>query len=185
MTTNATWSDGRSIGTFSFYGVYKPLIEHIALDIHLWNCNLGNDDSLPTHALLCDAFGGSRSDHRSEQKMYLGEYEEIEKFLSSQHPPLPKRKPTLEEWLKIKQAIADKFWQKRDSDWQNVGMFEFFGHTSPVTQQKRLKLVQWLDEQVTSDLVQQYIEKARIGNPKAVHQLMNLLRARIKADDQS
>lgn len=106
----------------------------------------GSDDSLPTHAILCD---------RSEQKMYLGGYGLVEEFLETQHPPLKKRKPTKEEWLEIKSAIAQKFWQKRDSDWQDVAMFELLGQISPVTQQKRLELVQWLDCQITSDLLNQ------------------------------
>ena len=136
MATLATWSDGRSIGTFSFYGVYEPLINHIALDIHLWNCDLGSDDSQATDVLLCD---------RSEQKMYLGGYGLVEEFLESLHPPLPKRKPTKDEWLEIKEAIAQKFWQRRDSDLQEQGMFEFLGQISPKMQQKRLELVHWLD----------------------------------------
>ncbi len=49
--SKATWSDGRSLGTFSYYGVYEPLIKHLALDIYLWHYHLGSDDEYPTHAL--------------------------------------------------------------------------------------------------------------------------------------
>lgn len=175
MATLATWSDGRSIGTFSFYGVYEPLINHIALDIHLWNCDLGSDDSQATDVLLCD---------RSEQKMYLGGYGLVEEFLETQHPPLPKRKPTKDEWLEIKEAIAQKFWQRRDSDLQEQGMFEFLGQISPKMQQKRLELVHWLDCQMTKEILDKYIKEAKIGNVKAIHQL-RVLQARIKAGYES
>lgn len=175
MATNATWSDGRSIGTFSFYGVYEPLINHIALDIHLWNCDLGSDDSQATHALLCD---------RTEGKMYLGEYGEVKEFLETQHPPLPKRKPTKDEWLEIKEAIAQKFCQKRDNDWQEQVMFEFLGQINPKMQQKRLELVHWLDCQVTKETLDRYIQEAKIGNFKAIAQL-RVLQARIKAGYES
>lgn len=175
MATNATWSDGRSIGTFSFYGVYEPLINHIALDIHLWNCDLGSDDSQATHALLCE---------RTEEKMYVAGYGLVEEFLESLHPPLPKRQPTKEEWSEIKNAIAQKFWQERDSDWQKQAMFEFLGQSSPKMQQKRLELVHWLDCQITKNLLDRYIQEAKIGNFKAIHQL-GLLEARIKAGYES
>ncbi|MEG4242963.1 hypothetical protein [Microcoleus sp. AT9b-C3] len=33
--SKATWSNGRGMATFSYYAVYAPLIEHIALAIHL------------------------------------------------------------------------------------------------------------------------------------------------------
>ena len=39
--SKATWSDGRSFGTFSFYAVYQPLINHMTLDIYLWRYHLG------------------------------------------------------------------------------------------------------------------------------------------------
>lgn len=173
MASNATWSDGRSIGTFSFYGIYQPLIDHIAIDIHLWNCNLGSDDSQATHALLCD---------RTEEKMYVAGYGEIEEFLESLHPPLPKRQPTKEEWSEIKNAIAQKFWQKRDHDLQSQGMFEFLGQISPKMQQKRLELVQWLDCQMTKEILDSYIQEANNGNLCATHQL-KVWQARILATD--
>ncbi|MES1026221.1 hypothetical protein ABN584_25325 [Gloeocapsa sp. BRSZ] len=60
--SKATWSDGTSLATFSYYGVSEPLINHIALACYLWNYHLGNDDEYPTYALLCD---------RTESKMYV------------------------------------------------------------------------------------------------------------------
>lgn len=125
--------------------------------------------------LLCDL---------SEQKMYLGGYGLVEEFLETQHPPLPKRKPTKDEWLEIKEAIAQKFWQRRDSDLQEQGMFEFLGQISPKMQQKRLELVHWLDCQMTKEILDKYIKEAKIGNVKAIHQL-RVLQARIKAGYES
>ena len=60
--SKATWSDGRSFGTFSFYAVYQPLINHMTLDIYLWRYHLGSDDKYPDHAILCD---------RTSSKMYV------------------------------------------------------------------------------------------------------------------
>jgi hypothetical protein len=51
------------------YAVYAPLIEHITLAIHLESYNLGSDDELPEHAILCDTV---------RHKMYVGAYKEID-----------------------------------------------------------------------------------------------------------
>lgn len=53
--SKATWNNGRGMATFSYYACYEPLIEHIALVIHLERYNLGCDDVLPEHAILCDS----------------------------------------------------------------------------------------------------------------------------------
>ena len=52
--SKATWNNGRELGTFSYYGVYQPLISHITLAIYLERYHLGSDDELPQQAILCD-----------------------------------------------------------------------------------------------------------------------------------
>ena len=75
--SKATWNNGRAMATFSYYAVYAPLIEHIALAIHLEPYNLGSDDEPPEHAILCDCV---------HHKMYVGAYKEIDYFLLQQQP---------------------------------------------------------------------------------------------------
>lgn len=72
--SKATWSNGRAMGTFSYYAVYAPLIEHPALAIHLEEYNLGSDDEPPEHAILCDC---------AEQKMRVGKCREIDRFFAA------------------------------------------------------------------------------------------------------
>jgi hypothetical protein len=61
--SKAPGRNGRAMATFSYYAVYAPLIEHITLAIHLEPYNLGSDDELSEHALLCDCI---------HHKMYVG-----------------------------------------------------------------------------------------------------------------
>jgi len=77
--SKATWSNGRATATFSYYAVYAPLIEHITLAIHLEPYNLGSDDELPEHAILCDCV------HR---KMYVGA--RTKKSITSCYSRIPK-----------------------------------------------------------------------------------------------
>ena len=118
--SKATWSDGRSFGTFSFYAVYQPLINHMTLDIYLWRYHLGSDDKYPDHAILCD---------RPSAKIYVGEYEEVSQLLKSQHPPQPPI--TKEHWEQIKSQTEANVNTKTVEDFQHMGMFEMFGNISP------------------------------------------------------
>ena len=160
--SKATWSDGRAMATFSYYAVYAPFIEHIALAIYLEPYNLGSDDELPEHAILCDCV---------HHKMYIGAYKEIDYFLLQQHP---KDSPALseQEFEAAVKALEDMSLEQM----QKLGMFEIFGNTNPQALQQTVELVQWLDQQITEELIQQYIQLANRGNWTAMSALDTLKR---------
>jgi hypothetical protein len=156
----ATWSNGRAMATFSYYAVYAPLIEHIALAIHLEPYNLGSDDELPEHAILCDC---------ALNKMYVATYEEIDYFLLQQHSDkLPQL--TEQEFEETLKALEDMSLEQM----QKFGIFEMFGHTNPQARQATIELVQWLDQHITEELIQQYIQLANRGNWTAIMALDTL-----------
>jgi len=57
---------------------------------------------------------------------------------------------------------------------QRLGMFEMFGNTNSQARQATAELVQWLDQQITGELIQQYIQLANRGNWTAVRALDTL-----------
>lgn len=168
--SKAIWSNGRAMTTFSYYAVYAPLIEHITLAIHLESYNLGSDDELPEHAILCDTVS---------HKMYAGAYKEIDYFLSQQHS---KELPTLseQEFEEAVKALENMSLEQM----QKFGMFEMFGNTNPQARRETAELVQWLDQQITEQLVQQYIQLANWGNWTAMRALDTLKRRISEAQKQ-
>ncbi|MEG3920734.1 hypothetical protein QUA07_16590 [Microcoleus sp. T3_A4] len=160
--SKATWSNGRAMATFSYYAAYAPLIEHITLAIHLDPYNLGSDDEMPEHAILCDTVS---------RKMYVGTYKEIDHFLLQQHP---NESPALseQEFKEAVKAVENMTLEQM----QKLGMFEMFGSTNPQARQQTIELVQWLDQQITEELIQQYIQLANRGNWTAITALDTLKR---------
>lgn len=158
--SKATWSNGRAMATFSYYTVYAPLIEHITLAIHLESYNLGSDDELPEHAILCDTV---------RHKMYVGAYKEIDYFLLQQHPHEPSQLTAQEVEAAVKAVESMTLEQM-----QRLGMFEMFGNTNPQARLATAELVQWLDQQITEELIQQYIQLANRGNWTAIMALDTL-----------
>jgi len=162
--SKATWSNGRGMGTFSYYAAYAPLVEHIALAIHLEPYNLGSDEVFPEHAILCDC---------ALNKMYVGTYEEIDHFLLQQHSDkLPQL--TEQEFEETLKALEDMSLEQM----QKFGIFEMFGTTNPQARRETAELVQWLDQHITEELIQQYIQLANRGNWTAIMAL-NTLKLRI------
>ena len=168
--SKATWSNGRAMATFSYYAVYAPLIEHITLAIHLEPYNLGSDEELPEHAILCDTVS---------HKMYVGAYKEIDYFLLQQHP---KELSALseQEFEAAVKAVESMTLEQM----QRLGMFEMFGNTNPQARLATAELVQWLDQQITEELIQQYIQLANRGNWTAVRALDTLKRRILEARKQ-
>ena len=153
----ATWSDGRSMATFSFYGVYQPLISHLALNIYLWCYHLGSDDEYPTHAILCD---------RNDKKMYVGEYIEVEQFLDSQHPH--QQPITVEQWSEMKTQVEDVIPHWSESDFKRRGMFEMLGQITKEQQLEQVELIHWLEQQLDEALLRRYINEAYACNYNAI-----------------
>jgi hypothetical protein len=168
--SKATWSNGRAMATFSYYAVYAPLIEHITLAIHLEPYNLGSDDELPEHAILCDCV---------RNKMYVGAYKEIDYFLLQQHSD---ELPTFsqQEFEAAIKALEDMSFEQM----QKLGMFEMFGNTNPQARQQTVELVHWLDQQVTEELIHRYIELAKRGNYTAMMAIETLKRRIAEARKQ-
>ncbi len=160
--SKATWSNGRAMATFSYYAVYAPLIEHIALAIYLEPYNLGSDDEAPEHAILCDC---------THHKMYVGAYKEIDYFLLQQHSD-DLSQLTEQEFEAAVKALQDMTLEQM----QKLGMFEMFGNTNPQARQQTVELVHWLDQQVTEGLIQQYIQLANRGNYTAMMAIETLKR---------
>ena len=160
--SKATWSNGRAMATFSYHAVYAPLIEHITLAIHLEPYNLGSDDEVPEHAILCDTV---------HHKMYVGAYKEIDYFLLQQHP---KELLTLseQEFEAAVKALEDMSFEQM----QKLGMFEMFGNSNPQARQATAELVHWLDREITEELIQQCIQLASRGNWTAMMVLESLQR---------
>jgi len=129
--------------------VYEPLTEHPALALDLEPYHLGSDDEFPTHAIVCD---------RLEEKMYVGDYPEVEKILNIQHPPLPTLSP--EEVEQQRQRIEEELANFDISTFQKLGMFELLTGHNQQQKQELVELAHWLDQQVAEDLLRRYLEAA-------------------------
>lgn len=157
--TKATWSSGWLSGTFSFYAAYQPLIEHPVL-LPLLACrNLGSDDAPPDDALLCD---------RQEEKLYVGPYTQVERFLQSANLAPPS--PFAEEVNMMPQHGATMGVEELRAQ----GMFEFLLGPTPAQQQLGLELIAWLDQFITEDLLATFRTAAGAGNPYARYWLREL-----------
>lgn len=148
LGSKATWDDGRSQQTFSFYGVWQPWIDHIAMRLHWLDADLGTDDSEPTHCLLADT---------RENQVYLALWSEAHQFCTAQHPPA--QPLTQEQWQAIQQQL-ERQPQPSLEQLQELGMFEMFGPPRQA-QEKATALTAWLDQFVTEALVRQYLELAQ------------------------
>jgi hypothetical protein len=122
--------------------------------------NLGSDDEAPKHAILCDTV---------HHKMYVSAYKEIDYFLLQQHP---KELPALsqQELEAAVKALQDMSIEQM----QKLGMFEMFGSSNLQALQQTVELVHWLDQQITEELIQQYIQLANRGNWTAMMALETL-----------
>ena len=112
----------------------------------------------------------------------VGKSEEISQFLKYQHPPQPPI--TKEHWEQIKSQTEANVNTKTVEDFQRMGMFEMFGNISPQQRTEQIKLVHWLDQQVSELLLRQYIEEAKGGNYNAIFALKQL-QSRIDAAKKS
>jgi hypothetical protein len=117
---------------------------------------------MPEHAILCDTV---------RHKMYVGVYKEIDYFLLQQPPHEPSQL-TAQELQEAVKAVESMTLEQM----QRLGRFEMFGNTNPQARLATAELVQWLDPQITEELIQQYIQLANRGNWTAVRALDTLKR---------
>jgi hypothetical protein len=134
--SKATWNNGRGLGTFNYYAVYQTLISHITLAIHLERYNLGSDDELAEHAILCDCV---------RHKMYRGEYGEINYFLQQQHSKEQHRILSAEGLETAIKAVENLSIEQM----QRMGMFEMFGSSNEQMRQETAEMVNWLDQYIS------------------------------------
>lgn len=153
-SSKATWTDGRSSATFPFYAVWQPYIDHIAIAIDLFDCNLGSDDETATQALVCD---------RTGEKVYVAPYKEAMSFLERQHPP--RQEITQEQWEEIKAQLEAQPPLSME-EMQELGMFEMFA-PNPKHKEKAIELIHWLDRYIDEALIRRYIEAASNGDVRA------------------
>ena len=96
-----------------------------------------------------------------------------------QHPHEPSQL-TAQEFEEAVKAVESMTLEQM----QRLGMFEMFGNTNPQARQQTVELVHWLDQQVTEELIQQYIELAKRGNYTAMMALETLKRRMAEARKQ-
>jgi hypothetical protein len=169
--SKAFWFDGRTGCTFSYFSAYQPYVEHLTMAIHLFEVDLGSDDGPPTHALLID---------RQEAQVYVGDYDEVQRFLRKQHPPQQPLTP--DELAEIEERFAT-LEQMNVEQMQELGMFEFMLGSTEQQKDKCWALVEWLDGLVTEDLLKAYLAASEAGNYEALHHLI-LFKRRIEASRQ-
>ncbi|MDV2997418.1 MAG: hypothetical protein N4J56_007123 [Chroococcidiopsis sp. SAG 2025] len=116
---------------------------------YLQECHLGSDESDPTHAILCDI---------EAQKMYVGDYEVVRRFVKTHRLLQPTRSLTLEEIIQLQTQI--KIYPPTQEEFNRKGMMEMCGRIAPNLQAERDRLIQWLDAQVTSTLIEQIEESS-------------------------
>ncbi len=150
MGTCATYDDGRATATFSYYDVYAPLIEHMAVQytILLHKADLGSDDTEPRHALLVDREGTMR----------LGYWNHVLRFVRENYPTEPAIAARAQQTF---QGVAQQLERLVDvetpdlEDFHQVGMFELFGQGHQRREETE-GLMRWLDQYINSELLQRY-----------------------------
>ena len=156
LASKATWNDGLQLSTFSYYNVYEPLKEHPAVALRLLDANLGNDDEMPTHALLCD---------REERKLYVGEFERVLALCRQQHP-----EELSADYLAEYRGAVEREEPTTAGDFNRLGMFELFTRPDEGAERETVLLRQWLDAQLTEELIRELFEKFNGGELRLYQQ---------------
>lgn len=151
MGSKATWSDGIASATFPYYSVYEPLINHPAIALQIGKLHLGSDDAYPTHMLLCD---------REERTLSAGKFEVVKRILTSQFTAKPS-----EELL----AQYESIFQRPESveEMQALGLFDLILTPSDEMRRETENLLAWLDQFITRELIEQYVELLQAGDQRA------------------
>ena len=158
LASKATWNDGLQLSTFSYYNAYEPLKEHPAVALGLLDANLGNDDEMPTHALLCD---------REERKLYVGEFERVLALCRQQHP-----EELSADYLAEYRGAVEREEPTTAGDFNRLGMFELFTRPDEGAERETVLLRQWLDAQLTEELIRELFEKFNGGELRLYQQVV-------------
>jgi hypothetical protein len=155
--TKPFWTDGSFGTTFSYYGVFDPFINHPTIAINLLDnsIDLGSDDTFPTHAIILD---------RKENKIYLGNVETVNQLLAKYQ----------ESISEVNQLTLKQWEETLTNNPQKLGMFEFFGNINQSQQLERANLIHWLDQQITTELIDQLVSASNQGYPKAYFIILQL-----------
>ncbi len=157
--SNPLVDTGYSVRSFSYYGLYEPMITHLAIFYYLGsNVNLGSDDFPPTDALIFQRDGF----------IAVQDWKKTEYFLRKNNPaPQPKSEEEIKQWYEnIKKNPA------------NFGSFEIFNKVSPDFQELSISVIQDLDKQVTKEMLHNAIEISQSSPP--LYFVLNRLMSRIK-----
>lgn len=147
--SKATVTDGRGLKTFSFYSVWTPWIDHVLMALPLIGCDLGTDDSEPTHCLIADTL---------EKRLHVSPWSDGLQFCEGQHPPLQPLSEDERTALEaaVKEQIAAMQSMSLD-ELRRLGMFEAFLPASREQTKGCKRLLQWLDRQVTEESLKPYM----------------------------
>lgn len=165
-SSNPNWSDGRSLATFPFYLVWQPYIEHIAIAIELFDCNLGADDEVATHTLVCD---------REREQVYVAPFTGAMSLVDKQHPD-GGQEITLEQWEELKAQLENQP-PLSMSQMQDLGMFEMFAPNSE-HKDRVIELIRWLDCYINEALMRKYVVAAKAGDNRAAWVLETFIKRR-------
>lgn len=158
--TNPTWDDGLASATFSYFGVYSPMIEHPVLAIHLLDADLGSDDGPPTHALVID---------REGEKFLVGAIDDALRLVREQFTDDDRRDAA---------ARYEAIFERPDTleGLRRLGMFEIFVRPSAGAQQDTAELLHHLDCQITEKLLRSYVELSKGAEAIRVYGQLHYLR---------
>jgi hypothetical protein len=140
--SEAWFSDGQR-GYDTSWRVYSVLVDHFAIQIYLWDYNLGSDDDYEQHRLVCD---------RLEQKMYVGDSSAVVRFLQQQHLPVPKLELTQEQLQQFHHEIAKMLAKQPPIPTEYIEAQ--MARETELLQQMQV----WLDHYINEALVKQYLK---------------------------
>lgn len=149
QATQSCLADGRMMRGISFYRAYAPLADHISVSVYVktLEADLGSDDAPPTHTLVLDT---------SESKIYIGEFNLAQRLLETQYP-------SNQQEIKAELKKAEKMMSKMKTanslkDFQQYGMFEFFGASlsaaDDTTNKLLLEMKDFLDQFVPPEIAE-------------------------------
>lgn len=133
--TKATISDGSFSNTFPYYDAYSPLVDHLAVAIHIKRAKafLGADDGEATHSLILDT---------EKNKIYIATRRQAHQFLEIQLPQTPEERKAADE--RLDEFVKNFEKPKSLGDLQALGMFQFLAPVDNRSEEVE-KMIKFLD----------------------------------------